>query len=116
MLAQKHGNYLKPCAFASRRFSSSESNLFTVEKETLCIVRISVKWRSYLIHREVTIVTDQKSLTWLFSLKTPNEKLQRWFLLLSQFRFKIEHKAGILNRDADALSRYAVGEPELPED
>ena len=116
VLAQKHGKYLKPCAFASRRFSSSESNLSTVEKEALCIVWISVKWRSYLIHREVTIVTDQKSLTWLFSLKTPNEKLQRWSLLLSQFRFKIEHKAGILNRDADALSRYAVGEPELPED
>ena len=102
VLAQKHGKYLKLCAFASRRFPSSESNLSTVEREALCIVWISVKWRSYLIHREVTIVTDQKSLIWLFSLKTPNNKLQRWSLLLSQFRFKIEHKAGILNRDADA--------------
>ena len=117
VLAQKHGKYLRPVAFASRAWSGAEKNLATVEKEALCIVWISVKWRSYLMYREVTIITDQKSLTWLFSLKTPNDKLQRWAIQLSAFRFKIVHKSGALNRDADAFSRYAVGDaPSDPED
>ncbi|OWA50630.1 putative Retrovirus-related Pol polyprotein from transposon 17.6 [Hypsibius exemplaris] len=87
VLAQKHGKYLRPVAFASRAWVGPEKNLSTVKKEALCIVWISVKWRSYLVYREVTIVTDQ-----------------------NQFRFKIIHKSGVLNWDADALSHYAVGE------
>jgi len=62
------------------------------------------------MYGEVTIITDQKSLVWFFSLKTPNEKLQRWALRLRGFRFRYEHRSGALNRDADALSRYAVGQ------
>jgi hypothetical protein len=64
VLAQKHGDFLKLVSFASRKFSRSEQNLSTMEREALCIVWISVKWRSYLMYREVTIITDQKSLLW----------------------------------------------------
>ena len=53
-----------------------------------------------------TVMTDQKPLTWLLILKTANKELQRRSLLLSQFRFKIKHKARILSRNAHAPSQY----------
>ncbi|OWA55341.1 hypothetical protein BV898_19725 [Hypsibius exemplaris] len=73
VLAQKHGGSICKSSVGSSRENLSHGRkrgaLYRVD---LC------EWRSYLVYREVTIVTDQKSLTWLFSLKTPNEKLMRY--------------------------------------
>ena len=56
------------------------------------------------------------SLNWLISLKNPSPRLARWVLRLRNFDFDIEYKAGLLNGNADAISRWDVmGEQDVEE-
>lgn len=102
--------HVHPVAYASRKFSKSARNLSTIERETLGILFCSKKFRKYLLRRRVMVYTDHASLTWINSLKTENNKLQRWSIALGEFQFVYIHRSGTANRDADALSRNAVEE------
>ena len=42
-------------------------------------------------------------------IKDPTGRLARWSLLLQQYDFEINHRAGKANANADALSRRAYG-------
>ena len=53
-------------------------------------------------------MTDHKPLTWMFSVKDPSSRLLRWRLLLEEFDYTIQYKAGKKNVNADALSRNSV--------
>ena len=98
----------KPIAFASRTLNSPEQNYSTIEKELIAIVWACRHFRPYLLGRNFTIVTDHKPLTWMFSVKDPSSRLLRWRLLLEEFDYTIEYKAGKKNVNADALSRNPV--------
>lgn len=102
------GNDL-PIAYASRTLNNSEQNYSTTEKELLAIVWSVKHFRPYLYGRKFTIVTDHKPLTWLFNCKDPGSKLVRWRLKLAEYDYKIIHKPGKINSNADALSRPYVG-------
>ena len=76
-----------------------------VEKECLAI-RLGVQaFRVYLLGREFTIQTDHRCLEWLDRMKCDNARLTRWSLSLQPYRFTVQHRAGSLNGNADALSR-----------
>lgn len=45
------------------------------------------------------------NLSWLLNFKNPEGQIARWFELLSQYEFKVEHRAGRSHSNADALSR-----------
>jgi hypothetical protein len=53
----------------------------------------------------LTIVTDHRPLTWIFSVKDPRSRLLRWRLRLEEFDYEVTYKKGSKNRNADALSR-----------
>jgi len=86
----------------------AEQNYSTIEKELTAIVWACRHFRPYLLGRTFTIVTDHKPLTWMFSVKDPSSRLLRWRLLLEEFNYTIEYKAGKKNVNADALSRNPV--------
>jgi hypothetical protein len=44
----------------------------------------------------------------MFSVKDPSSRLLRWRLLLEEFDYSIEYKAGKKNVNADALSRNPI--------
>jgi rRNA maturation endonuclease Nob1 len=44
----------------------------------------------------------------MFSVKDPSSRLLRWRLLLEEYDYTIEYKAGKRNVSADALSRNLV--------
>ena len=94
-----------PIAYASRTLNSAERNYSTVEKELLAIVWGCKHFRPYLLGRKFSIVTDHKPLTWIFSVKDPSSRLLRWRLLLEEYQYEVEYKAGKRNTNADALSR-----------
>jgi hypothetical protein len=98
----------KPIAYASRTLNNAELNYSTVEKELLAIVLACKHFRLYLLGRKFQIITDHKGLTWIFNVKDPSSRLMRCKLLLQEYEYEIEYRAGQRNCNADNLSRYPV--------
>ena len=99
----------RPVAFFSRTLSGSERHHSSVEKEACAIVESVRKWRHYLLCSPFQLVTDQRSVAFMYSTnqksKIKNEKIERWRLELSEFHFDIIYRPGKENAVADALSR-----------
>lgn len=53
----------------------------------------------------LVVYTDHNPLTFLKSLKSPNQQLVRWALFLQAFDLEIRHIKGVSNVQADALSQ-----------
>lgn len=51
-----------PIAYLSKSLRVKAQALSTYEKECLTLIMAVTKWKSYLQHREFTILTDHKSL------------------------------------------------------
>uniref|UniRef100_A0A1X7V418 Reverse transcriptase RNase H-like domain-containing protein n=1 Tax=Amphimedon queenslandica TaxID=400682 RepID=A0A1X7V418_AMPQE len=49
--------------------------------------------------------TDHRALQWLHKFKEKNARLTRWSLILQPYNFTIQHRKGVANANADALSR-----------
>lgn len=101
----------RPIAFFSRTLNSSEQKHSSIEKEAQSIVEAVRKWRHYLASHHFTLITDQKSVSFMFDIKhsgkIKNDKILRWRLELSPYSFDIQYRPGNLNVPADALSRVS---------
>jgi hypothetical protein len=53
-------------------------------------------------------VTDHQPLKWLMESDKLTGKLARWALMLMEYDFKVVHRAGLVNMDADGLSRNPI--------
>ncbi|XP_059045822.1 uncharacterized protein LOC131841533 [Achroia grisella] len=99
----------RPVAFFSRTLSATERGHPAIEKEASAIVESLRKWRQLLIGRTFKLITDQRSISFMFNQqhtsKIKNEKIQRWRLELSSYNFDIIYRPGRENVVADALSR-----------
>ena len=99
----------RPVAFVSRALTGSEQRHSSVEKEAYAIVEALRKWRHYLLGNHFTIITDQKSVAFMFDgkncSKIKNDKIMRWRIDLSCFVFDIVYRPGKDNPAADTLSR-----------
>ena len=99
----------RPVAFFSRTLSKSEQNHSSIEKEAYAIVESLRKWRHFLIGRHFRLLTDQRSVAFMFDGKTSgkikNEKIMRWRIELSSYCYDIIYRPGSANPAADALSR-----------
>lgn len=98
----------RPIAYASRTLNQAELNYATVEKELLAIVWSCRHFRPYLLGHKFQIITDHKGLTWIFNVKDPSSRLIRWKLLLEEYEYEIQYRAGQQNCNADSLSRYPI--------
>ena len=97
-----------PVAYYSKKLLAREVRYSTVEKECLAIRLATHSFRVYLLGRPFIIQTDHRALQWLDRLKDSNPRLARWSLALQPYQFTVEHRAGLLNGNADALSRAAA--------
>ena len=99
----------RPVAFFSRTLNNSERRHFSVEKEAYNIVEALRKWRHYLIGRHFQLITDQRSVAFMFNGrqtgKIKNEKIMRWRLELSSYNYDIVYRPGSENAAADTFSR-----------
>ncbi|KAL4103608.1 hypothetical protein QTP88_018969 [Uroleucon formosanum] len=100
-----------PIAYASRTLNKAEQAYSTTEKELLSIVWAVKHFRPYLLGREFKIFTDHQPLTWLFNVKDPGSRLMRWRLKLAEYNYEVVYKPGVINTNADALSR--IGEVKI---
>ncbi|MES9976517.1 MAG: reverse transcriptase domain-containing protein, partial [Candidatus Thiodiazotropha sp.] len=102
----------RPVAFFSRTLSSHEKHQSSVEKEACAIVEAIRKWRHYLLPVPFQVVTDQRSVAFMYDTKhksnIKNEKIARWRIELTPFRFEVVYRPGKENAAADALSRISA--------
>ena len=95
----------KPIAFESKKFSSTECNYQTTERELLGTVYCLKKWAVYLRHNpENVIMTDHIPNVYFNTKPNLSPKEVRWMDTINQFPGKIVYKPGKSNI-ADPLSR-----------
>ena len=98
----------QPVAFYSRTLNPSEVHHHSVEKEAYAIIEGVRKWSHFLKGRFFHIITDQRSVSFMFShhkSKIKNDKILRWSLELMPYSYNIIHRPGRENAAADTLSR-----------
>lgn len=106
----------RPVAFFSRTLNSNEIKHHSVEKEAAAIVESIQEWRYFLLGRKFKLITDQRSVGFMYDSKRrskiKNDKIGRWRVELSEFKFDITYRPGKENVAADTFSRIAsVGHP-----
>ena len=99
----------RPVAFFSRTLQKSELKQSSVEKEACAIVEPLRHWQNFLIGRRFILITDQKSVSYMFDGKRvgkiKNNKILRWRTELACYNFDIIYRRGELNVPADTLTR-----------
>ncbi|KAI2666705.1 Retrovirus-related Pol polyprotein from transposon 17.6 [Labeo rohita] len=94
-----------PVIYISRKLTPAETRYAAVEREALAIKWAVLELRYYLLGRRFTLITDHAPLQWMASAKDTNARVTRWFLVLQDFHFSVEHRAVAKNANADGLSR-----------
>lgn len=93
-------------AFTSRTFHGAEKQYFSTEKELLAIVLCLKKFRMYVLGQPLTVITDNKALTFMQRCHLNNSRITRWILGIQEYNFEVLHCKGKENIVADILSRY----------
>jgi len=109
---QKHEHL----GFVGHRFSKSELNWATIDKEAFAI-KDTLRKLSYLLHmnRPFRLFTDHQNLISMYNpircSKQSAERLIRWGIELRDFNYTIYHIPGEHNHWADLISRCGGGFP-----
>ena len=118
-LAQKDpstGNY-KAVAHCGRALRTYEKSLAIPELECLACVYCLTKWDVYLSGAEFDLYTDHQALTSVLGNSTKlSPKLGRWALFLSEYKYQVHYKPGLMNASADAMSRRTYDYDRTKED
>ena len=92
--------------FLSKLLTDTEGRYSTTDKEGLAVVKAVKKFHYYLDGNQFTLYTDHSALVHLFDGKlSENPRIARWSLFLQAYDFKVHHRAGKTNVEADWLSR-----------
>ena len=73
----------------------------------LAVVYFVIYLKHYLYGKEFLVRTDHSSLRWLMQIKNPEGQFAQWIDILSTYNFRIQHRAGRLHGNAEALSRMS---------
>ena len=104
-LSQTIGGVNRPIFFFSRVLKTSEEAYASIELEALGLIFAMRTTRRYTLGHPVRILTDCRSLCWLFTVKSPLSRIARWQIEISAYDFELSFLKGKLNVVSDALSR-----------
>ena len=62
-------------------------------------------YHPYLANSHLMVVTDHIALKYLMNVKADTGRIARWALALQGYDFTVIHRKGVVNTNADALSR-----------
>ena len=100
----KDGNKLI-IELTSQSLAGSERHYSATKKELLGVVRALRKFRYYLYGTKFTLQTDHRAFQFLMTQRNINPLVERWFHLISEYNFVVEHIPGVKNVLPDHLSR-----------
>ena len=96
-------------ACTSRVLTKSEKNYSNVDRETLGVVNGVESFRSYLWGNKFVIHTDNSAIAAISKQETStHRRAVRWYLLLNEYDYTMQHRKANTIQHADALSRYPV--------
>jgi hypothetical protein len=95
-------------AYASRSNNNAEAQYISYEGECMAAIWAIAHFLCYLYGNEFLLVTNHQPLNWLMESYKLTGKLARWALMLMEYDFKVVHRAGLVNMDADGLSRNPI--------
>ena len=107
VLCQNQDSQMKVIAYASRSLSKNERRYPAHKREFLALKwAVTEKLKDYLWGAPHFIVkTDNNPLTYVLTTAKLDATGHRWLAALAAFDFEIQYLPGIVNKDADALSR-----------
>lgn len=108
VLTQQVDGVEHPISYMSTQLNDAQHNYSVTELECAAVVW-AIKQYEYMLHdRHFDVITDHKAAEWLPTKNSPNRRLTRAFVYLSQFDYTVKHRPGKANANADALSRVPV--------
>lgn len=106
LLQEDDQGLVRPVSFFSKKFNKYQGNYSVIEKEALSLIWALQHFNVYVGTGErILVYTDHNPLTFLHSIRCPNQRLTRWSLFLQVYNLDIKHIKGKDNVIADALSR-----------
>lgn len=105
ILSQVQDGKEKVIGYFSKVLSKPERNYCVTRRELLAAVKSMEHFYKYLYGREFLLRTDHAALKWLLQFKNPEGQVARWIERLQEYNFTVEHRAGKLHSNADAMSR-----------
>lgn len=66
------------------------------------------KLRIYLLGISVTVVTDCSAIRSSMEKENVVPRIWRWIMVLQEFSYEVEHRAGVKMKHVDALSRVVM--------
>lgn len=105
VLSQEQDGVERPVAYYSKTLSTHERKYCITRKEMLAVVCAARKFKSYLWGRRSKLRTDNAAVSYMTTLKEPENQLARWLEELSPYHFELVHRAGRSHNNADSLSR-----------
>jgi transposase InsO family protein len=118
-LLQEIGNTgtLAPVAYESHKWTRTERNWTTHDKELGAVMHCVDTWEPEIKHSpEIDIVTDHRTLQFFQGCEQRSEKQIRWKEVLDRFpQIKWQYRPGEQNVVADALSRKETDKPTKQE-
>lgn len=106
-LVQEQDGATRVISYYSKKLNRTQRRYSAVEKECLGVLSAIQHFRHYIEGTKFRVVTDARSLLWLFNIGTEsgNAKLMRWALRIQAYDFNLEYRKGKSNITADCLSR-----------
>jgi hypothetical protein len=101
---------MQPVAFYSKALSKAERKYSATELECMVLHHAILHFYVYLACGPIfDVYSDHCALKYMYQKQTAtnNGRLNRYLIELQEFRFRLHYKAGIINFDADYLSRAA---------
>ena len=117
MIEQKFDGQWHPIAYGSRSLGPSERNYAPIERETLSVVFGCTHFHEFLYGHTFVVKNDHQPLKTIFTksiIECP-PRIQRFFMALQKYDFKVEYEPGKYMVVSDALSRASLDEktPEV---
>jgi len=99
-----------PVAFASSKFTETQRNWATIEKEAYAVVWALNKFKCWIFGKPITVYTDHNPLVYLRETVSKSAKLIRWASALQEFDVQFKFRAGKCNGAPDCLTRMIFDE------
>ena len=114
MQTASNGKDLRPIEYFSKTLSKVQMKYSTTKKECSALVTAIKKFQYTISGYPLTVLTDHRPLTYMFSKKLPTDAaLARWCLSLQGFSLELKYYPGKNNVVADYLSRLEEPPNEL---